>query len=70
MHAKGKDRMKLFGSYMGEVYRKHHSGEWEISPSVINYNIGTHDSLTGTYIWLWGRVYNRILARSLWSRDI
>ncbi len=50
---------KLYGSYIGEVYRRNHGGEW----SVVNLNkqefLGLQTT-AGDIFWPWGRALNRI----------
>lgn len=50
---------KGFGSYVGEVYRRNHGGEW----GMISLDGQTFPGLrtkAGTNFWPWGRVANRI----------
>jgi hypothetical protein len=59
---------KSFGSYIGEVYRKHHGGAWgqvqlgeEEFPGI--------QASDGSTFWPWGRVYQRLTAgpeNNLW----
>jgi hypothetical protein len=52
---------KAFGSYVGEVFRKNHGGDW---------GMVTHDGQTfpgmrwksDVLFWPWGRVHQRIVA--------
>lgn len=50
---------KAFGSYVGEVIRRHHGGEW----GMVNMNGQSFPGLrqpSGNLIWPWGRVHKRI----------
>jgi hypothetical protein len=50
---------KGFGSYVGEVYRRNHGGEW----GMVSLNGQKFPGLrtkAGTNFWPWGRVANRI----------
>lgn len=50
---------KGFGSYVGEVYRRNHGGDW----GVVSLNGQKFPGLrtkAGTNFWPWGRVANRI----------
>lgn len=50
---------KGFGSYVGEVYRRNHGGEW----GIVSLNGEKFPGLrtkAGTNFWPWGRVANRI----------
>ena len=51
---------KMFGSYIGEVYRKNHDGEWGLIESNGTHFPGMKTKKTGTTFWPWGRVLNRI----------
>jgi hypothetical protein len=51
---------KGFGSYIGEVYRRNHGGEW----GIVNLNGQKFPGLrtkSGTNFWPWGRALNRIM---------
>jgi hypothetical protein len=51
---------KGFGSYIGEVYRRNHGGEW----GIVNLNGQQFPGLrtkSGTNFWPWGRALNRIM---------
>ena len=50
---------RALGSYVGEVYIKHHGGEW----GLITYDGNTFPGIRSTkqhQFWPWGRVLNRI----------
>ena len=50
---------KGYGSYVGEVYRRNHGGEW----GMVNLNGQRFPGLrtkSGTNFWPWGRALNRI----------
>lgn len=50
---------KAYGSYVGEVYRRNHGGEW----GMVNLGGGRFPGLrttSGSSFWPWGRVFNRI----------
>ena len=52
---------KAYGSYIGEVYRHHHAGEWGIVTLGGQSFPGMHaDGGSGTF-WPWGRVRNRLI---------
>ena len=52
---------KMFGSYIGEVYRKNHGAAW----GMVNMNgesfPGLKADLDGTLFWPWGRTRNRLV---------
>lgn len=51
---------KGFGSYLGEVYRRNHGGEW----GIVNFSGQQFPGLqtkSGTNFWPWGRAFNRIM---------
>lgn len=51
---------KFFGSYIGEVYRRNHGGEW----GIVNLNekkFFGFRTKSGTMFWPWARVSNRIV---------
>jgi hypothetical protein len=50
---------KMWGSYLGEVYRKNHGATW----GMITHGDQSFPGLqatSGTLFWAWGRVQNRI----------
>lgn len=49
-----------FGSYIGEVYRRNHGGEWGIVDLEGQKYPGIK-SKSGTNFWPWGRALNRII---------
>jgi hypothetical protein len=51
---------KGYGSYVGEVYRRHHGGEWGIIIRDGQKFPGLQTKL-GIYFWPWGRALNRIM---------
>jgi len=57
---------KAFGSYVGEVYRKHHSAEWGISGAFGGEGeaVGLHDTKKNSTFWPWARVYHRLINGS------
>lgn len=50
---------KGFGSYIGEVYRRNHGGEWGIV-DLGGQQFPGIKSKSGTSFWPWGRALNRI----------
>lgn len=54
---------KAFGSYVGEVYRKHHGGEWGIVCLGDQEFPGICAKDARTW-WPWGRVFNRLVEGS------
>lgn len=51
---------KLFGSYIGEVYRKNHGATW----GMVEMNGQSFPGLqtrSGTLFWPWGRAQNRLV---------
>jgi hypothetical protein len=50
---------KGFGSYVGEVYRRNHGGEWGMV-SLSGQKFPGLRTKAGTNFWPWGRVANRI----------
>lgn len=51
---------KGFGSYLGEVFRKNHGGEW----GMITDGASSYPGMrwkTDTLFWPWGRVHKRIV---------
>ncbi|MEQ1812732.1 MAG: hypothetical protein ABL889_22585 [Terricaulis sp.] len=50
---------KIFGSYVGEVYRKNHGGVWGVITTDGNQIPGVR-GLNGTLLWPWARVENRM----------
>ncbi len=51
---------KGFGSYIGEVYRRNHGGEWGIV-SLNGQKFPGLRTKSGTNFWPWGRALNRIM---------
>jgi hypothetical protein len=52
---------KAFGSYTGEVYRKHHGGTW----GMVNLDGEEFPGIQGSdgaTFWPWGRVHQRLTA--------
>ena len=50
---------KALGSYVGEVIRRHHGGEW----GMVSMNGQTFPGMRqsdGSLIWPWGKVHNRL----------
>lgn len=50
---------KAFGSYVGEVMRKHHGGEW----GMMTLEGGEFPAVSlpnGTFCWPWRKVYDRL----------
>ena len=54
---------KAFGSYIGEVFRKHHGGEWGIIQLGADRFPGIQDK-NGAHFWPWSRVQKRLVAGS------
>jgi len=54
------DFAKGFGSYIGEVYRRLHGGEWGIV-TLEGEQFPGMSTKTGVEFWPWGRVQNRIV---------
>jgi hypothetical protein len=53
---------KMFGSYIGEVYRKNHGATWGLVEMGGQRFPGMKaDSAGGTLFWPWGRVQNRLV---------
>ena len=50
---------KAYGSYVGEVYRRNHGGEWGMVTLGESRFPGLRTT-TGSSFWPWGRVFNRI----------
>jgi hypothetical protein len=50
---------KAYGSYVGEVYRRNHGGEWGMVSIGANRFLGVRTT-SGSSFWPWGRVFNRI----------
>lgn len=51
---------KTFGSYVGEVFRKHHGGEWYMAEVEGEQYPGIKDEKRDFTFWPWGKAYNRI----------
>jgi len=51
---------KALGSYVGEVYRKHHGGEWGIVQLGVDQFPGMQAD-KGVEFWPWGRAYQRLV---------
>jgi hypothetical protein len=51
---------KGFGSYIGEVLRKNHGGEWGTITDGANSSPGIRIK-TGAFIWPWARVHQRLV---------
>jgi hypothetical protein len=51
---------KMFGSYLGEVYRLKHGAEWGIVRLGDSEFPGMRSSADGLQFWPWERAYNRI----------
>jgi hypothetical protein len=54
---------KVFGSYIGEVYRRNHGGEWGMVDLDGQKFPGIKNKF-GTSFWPWGRALNRITQGS------
>jgi hypothetical protein len=52
---------KMFGSYIGEVYRKNHGATWGIVHMNGESFPGLKADLDGTLFWPWGRTRNRLV---------
>ena len=50
---------KAYGSYVGEVYRRNHGGEWGMVTLGVSRFPGLRTT-SGSSFWPWGRVFNRI----------
>ncbi|WP_413191923.1 hypothetical protein [Pararobbsia alpina] len=50
---------KVFGSYVGEVYRRNHGGQWGIVTLGGEHYPGMQTA-AGTDFWPWGRAFDRI----------
>lgn len=50
---------KAYGSYVGEVYRRNHGGEWGMVTLGGSRFPGLRTT-SGSSFWPWGRVFNRI----------
>jgi hypothetical protein len=50
---------KAYGSYVGEVYRRNHGGEWGMVTLGGNRFPGMRTT-SGASFWPWGRAFNRI----------
>lgn len=60
---------KTFGSYVGEVYRKHRGGAWGMLTMGEN-TFPAMESTSGTQFWPWGRAYKRIVKgkdENIWN---
>jgi hypothetical protein len=60
---------KMFGSYVGEVFRLKHGAEWGIVRIGDKEFPGMQSSSGGTTFWPWERAYNRITdgpENSMW----
>jgi hypothetical protein len=55
---------KMFGSYIGEVYRKNHGAAWGIVEMNDQKFPGLKSTKTGVEFWPWGRVHNRLVQGS------
>ena len=51
---------KAFGSYVGEVLRRHHGGEWGTVYMGVDSFPGIEQP-NGALIWPWGRTHNRLV---------
>ena len=51
---------KMFGSYVGEVYRKNHGATWGMVEMSGQSFPGLKAELDGTLFWPWGRARNRL----------
>ncbi len=54
---------KVFGSYIGEVYRRNHGGTWGIV-SIGGQEFPGVQTNSGVQFWPWGRTLNRIMHGS------
>jgi hypothetical protein len=52
---------KMFGSYVGEVYRKNHGATWGMVEMSGQSFPGLKAELNGTLFWPWGRARNRLV---------
>jgi hypothetical protein len=52
---------KMFGSYVGEVYRKNHGAAWGMVEMNGQTLPGLKTELDGTLFWPWGRARNRLI---------
>lgn len=50
---------KVFGSYVGEVYRRNHGGEWGIV-TLGGERYPGMQTASRTDFWPWGRAFDRI----------
>jgi len=53
---------KMFGSYVGEVFRGNHGATWGIVTLGDESFPGLRAQTTGTLFWPWGRVENRLTS--------
>ncbi len=61
---------KMFGSYVGEVYRKNHGATWGMVTLGDESFPGMKDERSGVKFWPWGRARNRIAqgpGDSIWD---
>ncbi len=54
----------LFGSYIGEVYRKNHGATWGMIEMNGQSFPGLMAQSSGTTFWPWGRAHNRLVNGS------
>lgn len=52
---------KMFGSYVGEVFRRNHAAKWGMVTLGSECFPGMQAERTGAEFWPWGRVQNRLL---------
>jgi hypothetical protein len=52
---------KVFGSYVGEVYRRNHGATWGMVTVGKDSFPGLQASAKGNLFWPWGKVQNRII---------
>jgi hypothetical protein len=54
---------KAFGSYVGEVFRKNHGGDWGLV-TLDGQTFPGMQSKSGVLFWPWSRAHKRIVARA------
>jgi len=51
---------KMFGSYVGEVFRRNHGARWGMVTLEGGTFPGMHANRTGSEFWPWGKVHGRL----------